>query len=226
MAETHSPGRVSARGPQYKGESPLPRLILIRHGETAWNAERRTQGWHDEPLNDRGMQQARRMGAFVREQFDLSTVWASDLRRCVQTAEPIGLPVQTSRALRELNYGEWEGRSWEELNEQERELTARLIAGDRSFRAPGGELVGDLADRVRGFVDAAGLADAADDVAVVGHGGSLRALIVAMLGLPFDAFGRFAFSNASVSVVTTGRGAARLYSLNHTAHLNGVLPLH
>ena len=199
----------------------IPRIILARHGETDWNVERRSQGWNDQPLNEHGLKQAALLGGHVRARFDIRQAWSSDLTRCTQTAEAIGLPYQTARGLRELHFGQWEGRLWPELHREAPELAAKFVRGDPSFQAPGGERLGDLVVRAGRFIEETGLTSGDGDVLVISHGGMLRSLIVALLGLPADSVGRFSCNNCSVSIVTAVPGLVRLESLNDTAHLNG-----
>src|SRR5205085_1137604 len=93
-------------------------ILLIRHGETAWNAERRLQGHLDIALNHEGERQAALLGAALADEA-LDVIVASDLMRARQTAEALsrahGLPVHTERALRERCYGGFEGMLYAEI---------------------------------------------------------------------------------------------------------------
>ncbi|MDP3767628.1 MAG: histidine phosphatase family protein, partial [Dehalococcoidia bacterium] len=98
----------------------------------------------------------------------------------------------------------------------------RFVRGDPSFRAPGGETLGELVERMGRFVRESGVLAAGGDVAVIGHGGAIRALIVNLLGLPPEATARFHCGNCTVSVIASnGSGPLRLESLNESAHLDG-----
>ena len=201
------------------------RVILIRHGETDWNLERRSQGWQDQPLNEKGLRQAELMGSYVRDRFNITSLWSSDLLRCMQTAEAIGLPVTPSQTIRELHFGEWEGRIWPELHLEAPELAGKFVSGDPTFQAPGGEQMGNLVERGKTFIEEAELLNGHGDIGVVAHGGSLKGLIVALLGLPTNAMGKFHFSNTSVSVVDAAPGLVRLHSMNDTSHLRDAPPM-
>ncbi|MBT3941491.1 MAG: histidine phosphatase family protein [Chloroflexi bacterium] len=203
----------------------MPRLILVRHGETDWNVAGRAQGHLDEPLNERGLAQARLSGQFLRDNFDVKTTWSSDLSRCATTAEGIGVPVQLAQSIREISFGDWEGKKWDEISRVDPVGRERLSAGDPGFRPPGGESMSDVVVRARRFVDETGLLKIDGDVAVVGHGGSLKCLMVVLLGLPESALGRFHFSNCGVSVVGAGNGPGTLLSFNQTAHLAEAAPI-
>jgi broad specificity phosphatase PhoE len=198
----------------------MPRIVLVRHGQTDWNVAGRTQGWNDQPLNAEGQKQAKLAGDYLRSRFAGARVWSSDLSRCVQTAATIGAPVTKSPELRELKFGQWEGRLWTELHRESPELAAKFVAGDPAFRAPGGEALGELVERARRFVEASGVVRAEGDTVLVSHGGTLRCLIVALLGLPAESVGRFHCGNASVSVIaSTPANRWRLELLNGTSHL-------
>ena len=202
----------------------MARLILIRHGETDWNVQGRVQGHRDQPLNERGLEQAELMGRYVRDNFDVGSTWSSDLARCVSTAEGIGAPIQLAQTIREINFGEWEGQRWGEISETNLDGTSGFSSGDPHVSAPGGESMSDVVARARVFVQDSGVLDGDGDVAVVAHGGSLKCLMVVLLGLPETAIGRFHFSNCGLSVVGAGNGQATLMRSNQTTHLDGASP--
>jgi probable phosphoglycerate mutase len=122
------------------------RLWLVRHGATDWGDAGRFLGWSDVPLNALGRRQAGRLGErLAGERF--SSVWSSDLRRASDTARLAVGGATPDRRLRELDFGEMEGRRWEECSIETQE---GLIAFD-GFRAPGGESVAELRNRVLAF---------------------------------------------------------------------------
>lgn len=142
-------------------------LWLVRHGRTAWNAERRYQGWADIPLDRVGRRQARRLRpALGLERFD--GVWSSDLQRACQTALLAYGEAVTDPRLREIDFGDIEGLTWEDLDEETR---AGLLAFE-DFTAPGGEAYQRFRGRVIEFVDAL----PPGNHLVFTHGGVLRLL--------------------------------------------------
>jgi broad specificity phosphatase PhoE len=145
-------------------------LLLVRHGETDWNAEGRLQGHSDRPLNDHGRQQAKALADRLAGE-SIDAIYASDLARAKETAEIVGerlgLPVVIDADLREKNWGNWEGLTGDErLNveyagettEEHRERTLRAVERIRE-RHPGQRIV------------------------VVTHGGSLRRIQAAVNGV-------------------------------------------
>ena len=142
------------------------RLWLIRHGATDSSDAGRLTGWSDPPLNARGQEQAKRLKGILHDR-NFDSVWSSDLRRSVETAQIISSRrwVQDPR-LRELDFGSLEGLVWEEVDAQ---LQEALLAFE-GFRAPGGESVDELRDRLHSFLDE--LPDG--DHVIVTHGGLVR----------------------------------------------------
>ncbi len=157
-------------------------LWLIRHGQTDWNIERRFQGHTDIPLNALGVEQAKKLSAFLNGS-QISAVYSSDLTRALKTAEILAdgrnLPVFQDQRLREINMGSWEGRTWPDVNEKLATEMEQLNADPVYGRAPGGESVAEVAERVTAFADEIAANHPGQIVMVVTHGltlGVLRSL--------------------------------------------------
>jgi probable phosphoglycerate mutase len=145
-----------------------PRLWLVRHGATSWSKAGRLNGWTDVPLNEGGRLQARRLaGELAGRSF--AGVWTSDLSRSVETATLSIAGGVHDRRLRELDFGELEGRTWEECPTEARES---LVSFD-DFQAPGGESVAQLRRRVLEFT----MALREGEHLVFTHGGVIRLLL-------------------------------------------------
>ena len=163
------------------------RVVLWRHGRTAWNAETRFQGSTDVPLDDVGVVQAERAAR------DLATLEpdllvSSDLERARVTAETLGalldLEVSTDAALRETFAGSWQGLVREEIIAADGETFRRWAAGE-DVRPGGGELRSEVADRVTGAVlRHADALPPGGTLVVASHGGAIRACLGTLLGLP------------------------------------------
>ncbi len=160
-----------------------PRVVLLRHGRTAWNAERRFQGQADPPLDDLGRMQAYEAAALVAA-LEPDLVVSSDLPRAAQTAAPLGdltgLPIRHDTRLRERSLGHWEGLTREEVAERYPDEFADWLEG-RDVSGRGGESRDEVAARA-----VAALADLPSvGVAVlVTHSATAMALCGALLGLP------------------------------------------
>ncbi|MCY4581784.1 MAG: histidine phosphatase family protein [Chloroflexi bacterium] len=182
------------------------RWYLVRHGETVWNRDGRIHGHVDAELNEHGRQQMRRMARRLAD-CRFSAAYASDLGRAVESAriivEGYGVSVETDPDLREFSYGAWEGLTPEEAEAQDPEAYAeRMALEPDAFAAPNGENTAQLLHRVRRFCERiVAHHEPSEDVLVVAHAGSIRALLVCLLGLPDDRFWRFTVDCGSLSVV-------------------------
>jgi probable phosphoglycerate mutase len=157
-------------------------VVLLRHGRTAWNAERRFQGQADPPLDEVGRMQAYEVAGLVAA-LHPDVLVSSDAVRAVQTAEPIaemtGLAVHPDPRLRERSLGHWEGLTREEVAERYPDEFADWVAG-RDVSRRGGESRGEVADRA---LAAFGQLPAVRTAVVVTHSATAMALSSALLGL-------------------------------------------
>jgi len=173
------------------------RLILVRHGESTWNAEELLQGQLDPPLSERGREQSRALAAVLDGVPEERTV-CSDLGRARETAELLGLrPARIDARWREIDVGEWGGRPAAEIDAQGSELT-NWRGGPR--KAPSGESWQDFAARVGGAVDE--LIEVGGPWLVVCHGGCIRAAAAHVTGA--DALALGSPPNASATVFELG----------------------
>jgi broad specificity phosphatase PhoE len=155
-------------------------FVLIRHGESTWNAAGRWQGHGDPPLSGRGREQARRLASEL-VGAGIEVIVSSDLRRAVETAaalgEAIGLAPRTDARLRELDVGDWTGLTRVEIAARDAAALARFESGDPEAPADSGECRRDIAERVRAACADLAAAHAGRRVAVVAHLGVARALL-------------------------------------------------
>jgi probable phosphoglycerate mutase len=176
---------------------PSDRLILVRHGESTWNAEERLQGQLDPPLSERGREQARAL-AGVAGGIPPERIVCSDLGRARETAELMGLrPGRFDERWREIDVGEWGGRAAAEIDAQGDELT-NWRGGTR--KAPDGEAWVDFTARVGGAADE--LIAAGGTWVVVSHGGCVRVVASHLTGA--DVLHVAAPPNASTTVFELG----------------------
>ncbi len=144
------------------------RLWVVRHGATDWSEAGRLNGWTDVPLNERGRFQARRLEAKLTGK-SFAGIWTSDLSRSIETSHLSVAEGVHDQRLRELDFGELEGRTWEECPPETRK---GLLSFD-DFKAPGGESVVHLRQRVLEFE----MALTEGDHLVFTHGGVIRLLL-------------------------------------------------
>jgi broad specificity phosphatase PhoE len=199
------------------------RWYLIRHGRTDWNADGRLQGHSDTPLGDEGRRQVERLASRLsRKRF--VAIYASDLARAFETASIIAqgrLTPLPMRELRETMHGAWEGLTFKEAQERYPLEYERFIRSpDAGFSPPGGESIVDVSARVKRAIVSIGAAlREEDDVLVVGHSGSIKALAFALLDIPLAYYWRVRTEPASLSIVNVHQGAATLDLWNDTSHL-------
>jgi broad specificity phosphatase PhoE len=195
----------------------------VRHGETEWNLVGRVQGHSDTPLNETGRSQIRRLASRLAT-TEFAAAYSSDLSRCLEGArillEGHETPLTLAPELRELSYGVLEGRTYGEIQSDSPSLYGKIMAGDVTFAPPEGESVEDLTRRVTELMDRLLEAHQEDDkVLVVAHGGTIRAILVSLLGLPLGLFWRFRIANSSLSIVSHYQDGATLDLWNDTGHL-------
>ncbi len=148
------------------------RLILLRHGETLWNIEKRLQGHFNSPLSKRGISQANAIKPLI-QQLSPKTIISSDLGRALQTAEIIGYqdPIK-EKGLRELNMGEWSGRKKHELIAENPELYHAWRSGD--YTPKGGENWHQFCQRITNTLTK-WVKESNEDILAVVHSGVIRA---------------------------------------------------
>ena len=155
---------------------PTTRILLARHGETAWNHAGRWQGHADPPLNDLGRRQAEILAEQLAGEA-VAAVYSSDLRRARETARIVAdrlrLPVIEKPALREIDVGSWSGLTRDEVRERFPEGFARWLAGEIGHD---GETREELTRRVVAAVESIAQDHPDETVLVVSHGGVVRAL--------------------------------------------------
>ncbi len=156
-------------------------LICVRHGRTAWNADRRFQGQTDIPLDHEGLAQAQALALHLRaEHFD--RVMASDLVRARTTAKTIcaerAIGIEFTPLLREMHFGLWEGLTWDQIVARWPELDAKNEKAPMHYTAEGGESWDALCERVDVFLRAATDRMAANDRAlIVSHAGVMHGIV-------------------------------------------------
>jgi probable phosphoglycerate mutase len=165
---------------------PETTILLVRHGETDWNAARRIQGQTNSPLNERGRAQANALADELAGE-PITAVYSSDLDRARETAEilagRLGLPVVVDPALRERNFGSWEGKTVDELEARWPGAWARWRDGNEGEGDVEDHLA--LARRVRDAVHRLAAAHPGERILVVAHGGAMRVILMDAEGLQY-----------------------------------------
>jgi broad specificity phosphatase PhoE len=204
----------------------MTELLLVRHGETTWNHDRRMQGQTDIPLSDFGRGQARRLADRL-ERERLVAAYASDLSRAWETATiALGgrdVPLNAEPRLREVHLGDWQGHTIAELQEIMPDELKR-VWGDRVDAAPrGGESRRQLQDRMVAAIRSIAECHPTGRVLVVAHGGALRTLGSWVVAGDLRHNGRFEVDNCSISRIDIEGDEPTLRCWNDTSHLQGLI---
>lgn len=178
------------------------RIIAIRHGETAWNVDTRIQGHLNIPLNARGRWQAAQLAQALADE-PITAVYASDLTRAWETASHVGqlqkVDVTPEIGLRERGFGEFEGKTFVEIEADLPEQAHRWRSRDPLFAPPGGESLVDLRKRVLEAASRLAARHPGELIALVGHGGVMDVLYRAATRQAIDAPRTWALGNAAIN---------------------------
>lgn len=208
----------------------MTEIFLIRHGETAWNAERRLQGHLDIPLNEEGERQAAALArALAGETVDM--IVSSDLSRAASTARAVaelqGLPVHTDASLRERCFGAFEGLLYDELESHFPEAYAQWRVRDPHARYPDGErraeTFAEFAQRAVDAVTRIAEMHRGKRIVIVSHGGVLDAVYRAAHGMDITAPRDFDVLNASINRVLWDGETLKVLRWSDNAHLAAAL---
>ena len=178
------------------------RIIAIRHGETTWNVDTRIQGHLDIPLNDTGHSQAERM-ALALQDSPITAIYASDLTRAWETAHylgrALGLEVTREEGLRERGFGEFQGKTYAEIEASLPEQSQRWRQRDPEFAPPGGESLLALRSRVVKTAERLAAQHPGELIALVGHGGVMDVLYRAATRLDLQAPRTWTLGNTAIN---------------------------
>lgn len=208
------------------------RLVLVRHADPSEDVRGRCFGSLDVPLSPSGERRARHVAAMLRR-LPVAAVYASPSRRALETARPLAVahrltPIERDD-LAELDFGILEGLSFDEIAAAHQELFQLWMRSPTEVRFPGGESYAELRRRVLAAVAALRAAHRGETVAVVSHGGPIRAVLADVLRLPDEAVFRLDLRYGGVSIVDWIRDAPLVRLVNAPAvavgsRRRGVLP--
>jgi len=203
-------------------------FYFIRHGETEWNAQGRWCGRTDVPLSDVGRRQAQLLARRL-QPLPVEALYSSPLGRAMETAQIIGQavgrePVADGRLV-ELNYGAWEGSTYEESKRTAPAVYAAWDADPASQAPPGGETGEQLIERVTPFLAEMAQRHPCGNVVVVSHKTVCRLVACHILGLPLSEYRqRIPMENAALNIFEVREGTWRVIALNDTSHLSAPAP--
>jgi probable phosphoglycerate mutase len=199
----------------------LGRILLVRHGETAWNREGRLQGQRDLPLSATGRLQAVLVAAFLKY-LPVEAIYTSPLERAASTAHMIGALVGAkpvlARELMEMDFGVWEGHKPQEIEAQQPGFLEMWQGRPYALAFPGGEAIEEFQARVVGCLDGIPHYQCA---VVVTHGLAIRAALWWYGGLPPDRWRRTGVANGSITILAREGNRLTVAAENLVGHLRG-----
>lgn len=181
------------------------KLYFIRHGQTDWNVKGKIQGSYDSELNDIGIKQAEELSKKVLESnIKFSKIYSSKQKRALKTAEVLSevtsveyLPVE---GLEEINLGDWEGFSWNEVKEKYSKKYEKWYINRRYTKAPNGEAYQDMLERVLDAIHKI-IDTNSDNVVIVTHSAVIMCLQCYITNTPFNEMGKFKTDNANITEI-------------------------
>lgn len=198
------------------------RILAIRHGRTAWNADSRIQGHTDIALDALGEWQAERL-ALALDDEAVQAVYSSDLTRACQTAAPLaarkGLPLRVDAGLRERGFGDFEGLSFVQIEQRWPEQAAAWRKRDPDFGAHGGEVLRDFRERAVAAVLRLARAHRGQCIALVTHGGVLDLLYREATRVALDAPRSWQLANAGINRLLHSEQGLVLVGWGDVGHL-------
>jgi broad specificity phosphatase PhoE len=196
------------------------RLILIRHGETLWNKEKRVQGISDVELNTVGIEQARLLALALKDQ-PIGAIHASPLKRALQTAEIINefhrKEIHTHQDLIEMDQGDFEGISFKKLIDSEKDFLKKWITDPASVQMPNGESLSQLQERAWRAIER--IIDKEENALVVAHNFTIAAIICRIKGISLNEFLSACVGNASKTVVNFQKDGIFIEIFDDRSHL-------
>jgi broad specificity phosphatase PhoE len=200
------------------------RIVLIRHGQTAWNREARFRGQSDVPLEKFGLEQAEVTGRYVAARWPVVVVYASPLSRTMKTAEAVaraqGLQAQPLEGLIDINFGQLQGLLATEAEERYPDLFRAWAEKPHTVSFPGGESLDIVRTRITAAMEQIVARHRGQSVALVSHTVANRVLLCVVLGWGNDRFWQMHQETCAVNIFDVADdGDFTIVQLNDTGHL-------
>jgi len=202
----------------------MTKLLLIRHGDTAWNVEEIFRGRADVELNETGVKQAELLAKYLTDER-IVAIYSSPLKRALKTAEIIAashhIDVIPAPKLVDFNYGEWQGLSHNAVKEKYQALYAEWLTNPHLVRVPKGESLDDVRERVLRLIDHV-IIKHEGSVALVSHRVVGKVLICALLGLGNSHFWNIRLDTCGITAFVYEKNRFILAQHNDTSFLRSL----
>ncbi|MBA1337105.1 MAG: Phosphoglycerate mutase [Firmicutes bacterium] len=200
----------------------MTRIILVRHGETQWNLEAKTQGSQDTLLTEKGVFQAKRIAEKLADER-VQCIYTSDLKRAYHTAQAIadklGIGLGVLPALREMNFGCWEGKNIECIKREYADIYRLWVSNPPETCIPDGETLIDVQQRALRETKKLAGESKGHNLVLVSHGITIKVLILGLLGIDLAFLRKLRIDNGSISIIDIKDEGNVLVTLNDTCHL-------
>lgn len=205
----------------------MTRIILVRHGQTAWNVGASSEGERfrgriDLPLNEKGRAQAQALAARLADE-PIAAIYSSPLQRAIKTAEPtarrLGLTVQPLEGIIDINYGDWQEHPHSEVARLYPALYRQWLQEPHLVQIPGGESLEEVRDRAMAALHQVMAPHEDQTILVAGHQVVNKVLVCAMLGLDNSRFWRIKQDNGCLNIFDYQEGIFTAILINDTCHL-------
>jgi phosphoserine phosphatase len=195
-------------------------LILVRHGETPWNRERKVQGITDMELNATGRHQARQLALSLKD-HEIRRIYSSPLKRAYETAEAVNqfhdVPIQRRNGLMEMDSGDLGGLTMQELMAAENDFLERWMADPATIKMPHGESFIEVQERA--WMALSDIIMQPENVLVVSHNFTIAAILCKIKGKDLSHFKSSCVGTASKTIVRFTDGIGEISLFNDRSHL-------
>ena len=201
------------------------RILLVRHGETDWNKNRRFQGRTDTTLNEKGRAQAAALGRALKKE-PIKAIYSSPITRAVETAAAINryheAPLEKRDGLMEMDLGDFEGILGSDFANDHPEFRKRWLKDPAVVRMPNGETLQEVQDRAWAVVKEIEATFHEGSVLLCAHNFAILMILCKSLGMDISRFRNLRLSLASISIIERSGGRQSVVCINDTCHLAGL----
>ncbi len=203
----------------------MTKFIIVRHGYSIANKEKRFAGQLDIDLDERGLAQAQSVADYIVENFKVDSIYSSDLTRTVKTVKPtaerLGLTINKCKELREVDVGSWQGRLIEDIKKEYPEDFEIYLKTPGLCRFGDGENHSDCLYRAKAFLDKLAEENEGKTIVIGTHGGVIRALRAYFKNIPMDKLQELTHvPNASITIIEYNNGEVKLLEEGYAEHLS------
>lgn len=201
----------------------MTQIILVRHGQTAWNREERFRGHADIPLNETGLRQAQATADRIALQWKPDVIYAGPLSRTLQTAQPtaelFNLTVRSEPNLIDVDCGNWQGLTPDEVRQRYPAEFHAYLNSPREFQFPGGESLEAARPRAFQRVNELAQEHTGQTILLVSHTALNRLILLSVLGMDSSSLWRIRQDTCAINMLEIENGSYALNLLNETSHL-------